>query len=220
MTTFAQQLRAQGARVAYDQEFIRFGDLLAVKIEEAIRASASGILVFSPASAASNWVTNEYATMMKRSIESGLPFIPVLVEDGNLPPFAEARYYADFRGADTARQDKLVERGDYDQALDWYRKSLTIEERLGHRPSIAVVMSEIGALYVKTGRPAEAFAHSLRSLAIRVELRSPNVRTDLYWLSRQREALGEQEFQRLLAEHLNAGSIDVLLGWLAESVTD
>jgi hypothetical protein len=90
VTAFAERLQREGLKIAYDSEFITAGDLLVIEIEEAIRSSATGILVFSSASAASNWVKNEYATLMKHSIETGRRFIPVLIDDVDLPEFAAA----------------------------------------------------------------------------------------------------------------------------------
>jgi len=107
VTAFAERLQREGLKIAYDSEFITAGDLLVIEIEEAIRSSATGILVFSSASAASNWVKNEYATLMKHSIETGRRFIPVLIDDVDLPEFAAARYYADFRDSNAAAHDDL-----------------------------------------------------------------------------------------------------------------
>lgn len=108
VTDFAARLQREGFRVARDEVFIKPGDILVHAIEEAIRDSAHGILVFSPASVASGWVQQEYAALMQRSIENGSRFIPVLIEEVELPPFAATRYYADFRNAPRPRYDRLV----------------------------------------------------------------------------------------------------------------
>jgi hypothetical protein len=105
---FAKRLQAEGLRVAYDQEFFQAGDLLVSRVEAAIRESAHGILVFSAASVASKWVRQEYATMMQRSIESGTRFIPVIIEDAELPEFARTRYGVDFRNVSAAQYDELI----------------------------------------------------------------------------------------------------------------
>ncbi len=69
-------------------------------------------------------------------------------------------------------------------------------------------------LYTKTGGVTEAVAFTVRGLLIRAELQTPEIRIDLHWLGRQREALGEPELRRLLAEHLSAENVDTVIGWL------
>lgn len=98
-------------------------------------------------------------------------------------------------------------RGDYDQALDGYRKSLLIKEELGNRAGMAKSYSNIGALFTERGEPAEAIPLNLRGLAIHLELGSPGVRINLHWLRRQREQLGDERFRAILSEHLDADSL-------------
>ncbi|MEU4403524.1 tetratricopeptide repeat protein [Streptosporangium sp. NPDC023963] len=106
------------------------------------------------------------------------------------------------------------ERGEFERALEYYRQSLTISEELGDWAGMASTYGQIGALYTKTGRAAEAVAFTVRSLLICAELQTPEIRIDLHWLGRQREALGEAEFRRLLAEHLSPEGVDTVIGWL------
>jgi hypothetical protein len=108
VTGFAERLEGEGFRVARDEIILKPGDVLVHSIEQAIRDSAHGILVFSPASVASVWVQHEYAALMQRSIQDGLRFIPVLIDDVELPVFAATRYYADFRDVSAAEHDRLV----------------------------------------------------------------------------------------------------------------
>ncbi|MFW6692882.1 toll/interleukin-1 receptor domain-containing protein [Streptomyces sp. MAR4 CNX-425] len=97
---FAGRLRASGLRVADDEVVRTPGGLRVHAVEQAIRDSAHGLLVFSPRSADDGWVLQEYAALMERSIESGRLFIPVLVGDVVLPEFARTRFSADFRDVD------------------------------------------------------------------------------------------------------------------------
>ncbi|GGP01925.1 hypothetical protein GCM10012278_07110 [Nonomuraea glycinis] len=106
---FVGRLQGLDLKVAWDGEFIQVGDLLVIDIEEAIRNSANGILIFSPASVASKWVKNEYAVMMQRAIENDRRFIPVIIEDAEIPLFAHARYAADFRDTNSARWDEVLQ---------------------------------------------------------------------------------------------------------------
>jgi hypothetical protein len=108
VTRFAEQLEGEGFRVSRDEVVLKPGDVLVHAIEQAIRDSARGILVFSPASAASGWVQQEYAALMQRSIEEQRRFIPVLIGDVELPTFAATRYYVDFRHVTGAGYDRLM----------------------------------------------------------------------------------------------------------------
>jgi tetratricopeptide (TPR) repeat protein len=105
-------------------------------------------------------------------------------------------------------------RGDYDAALDWYRKSLAIKEALGDRAGMASSLSQMGVLLTETGKPTEAVSFNVQSLALRLKLRAPEVRIDLYWLGRQREALGREAFQAVLREQLGEENADVVLEML------
>jgi hypothetical protein len=105
----ADALQRKEVRVTYDELLIGPGDVIVHTLDKAIRASASGLLVYSRAAIASRWVDAEYATLMHRAIQDGRLFIPVLIEDVPLPPFAESRYSADFRDADELTYDRLVD---------------------------------------------------------------------------------------------------------------
>jgi hypothetical protein len=79
---------------------------------------------------------------------------------------------------------------------------------------MATTISQIGVLYTETGRVAEAVACNVRSLSIRAQLQAPQISIDLHWLGRQRQALGDEEFRCLLAEHLDTESIDSVMASL------
>jgi TIR domain len=101
-------LQAKGVSVAYDELVIGPGNVVVHMLDEAIRASASGLLVYSRAAMASRWVAAEYAALMQQAIQDGQRFIPVLIEDVQLPPLAQSRSPADFSGIDAAGYDQLV----------------------------------------------------------------------------------------------------------------
>jgi hypothetical protein len=109
-TNFAGRLESCGLKVARDEVVLQPGDILVHRIEQAIRESAHGILVFSRASAASKWAGQEYASLMQRSIETGQRFIPVVIDDVDLPSFAATRYYADFRDASETDYAQMIAR--------------------------------------------------------------------------------------------------------------
>lgn len=105
---FAARLQGAGLRVARDEIFLKPGDVLVHAVEQAIRDSAHGVLVFSRSSVASGWVREEYASLMQRSIQDGQRFIPVVIDDVELPGFAVTRYYADFRHVSDEEYDRLL----------------------------------------------------------------------------------------------------------------
>jgi hypothetical protein len=107
---FAARLENAGLRVARDEVFLRPGDVLVHAVEQAILDSAHGILVFSRSSVASGWVQQEYAALMQRSIQGGQRFIPVIIDDVELPGFAATRYYADFRHVSGEEYDGLIDK--------------------------------------------------------------------------------------------------------------
>jgi tetratricopeptide (TPR) repeat protein len=109
------------------------------------------------------------------------------------------------------------ERGSYEEALEWYRKSLAIFDELGNRAGMASSRSQIGVLLTATGRAEEAVPWNLRSLTIRLEIGVPEVRIDLHWLGRQREAQGEGRFREILREHLDEEGAASVLRMLDET---
>ena len=107
---FARRLADEGLRVARDEVFLQPGDSVVHGIERAIRDSAHGILVFSPASVSSGWVRQEYSALMRRSIEEGQRFIPVIIGDVELPEFAATRLAVDFRTLAEAEYSPVIAR--------------------------------------------------------------------------------------------------------------
>ena len=107
-------------------------------------------------------------------------------------------------------------KGDYDGALDWYRKSLAITEQFGDLAGMARSFSQIGVLYTQTGRAADALPLNLRSLALRQEMRSSDIRINLHWLSRQRQVLGVDAFRDIVAEHCDVENTTQVLALVDE----
>ncbi|WP_067488511.1 tetratricopeptide repeat protein [Actinomadura hibisca] len=89
-----------GVAIAYDALVLGPGAVAVHRLEDAIRDSAAGLLITSRAALSEAWVREEYAALMRRSIEGGRRFVPVLIEDVELPEFAANRYCCDLRNAD------------------------------------------------------------------------------------------------------------------------
>ncbi|MFD1116148.1 tetratricopeptide repeat protein, partial [Sphaerisporangium aureirubrum] len=62
------------------------------------------------------------------------------------------------------------ERGEYDQALEWYRKSLTIEEEIGNRAGMASSYHQLGMIAQERGEYDQALEWYRKSLTINEEL--------------------------------------------------
>jgi tetratricopeptide (TPR) repeat protein len=88
-------LRDRGHKVFLDQCVIAGGDPLIQTLEDALDQSQAGVLVWSSASADSQWVRREYETMERRA-DRGFRFVPVRLDDKKLPTFAERRVFLDF----------------------------------------------------------------------------------------------------------------------------
>ena len=115
------------------------------------------------------------------------------------------------------------ELGNYDQALDRYQRALAISEDLGDRAGMAATICHLGILETQVGAPAQGAQWNLRSLGIRVRIRSQEARIDLHWLLRQRELLGALSFQQLVHEQLDeeeaVAVLELLDRWAASEGT-
>ncbi|MET8024970.1 TIR domain-containing protein [Streptomyces avermitilis] len=109
-TKLAEHLVGHGLSVFFDQWSIEPGQVVIHELEEALLASTNGIAVISPASVRSAPAMNEYAVLAGASAARGLRFIPVLLGQVALPPFAAQRVWRDFSDA-TGQEftDKVAE---------------------------------------------------------------------------------------------------------------
>ncbi|WP_169789395.1 tetratricopeptide repeat protein [Skermanella aerolata] len=105
---------------------------------------------------------------------------------------------------------------DYEAALDWYRQSLAIEEQLGNRAGMAMTLGQIGNLHTERGQASNAVPFSLQSLGLHLQMKEPEVRIDLHWLSHQRQELGSNKFSAIVAEHSDAESAAYVVTLLDE----
>jgi hypothetical protein len=106
--SLAGNLHRQGLKVFFDEWDIGPGDVLVHQLEDGLLRASHGILVFSPAAVASRWVREEYAAMVTRAVAGQQRLIPVLLGEVELPPFAAARVWVDFRRADGPEYDRRV----------------------------------------------------------------------------------------------------------------
>src|SRR5829696_3879742 len=91
-------LRELGYPVFLDQVVLKAGDRLVKGLQAALDTSQAGVLIWSHATADSDWVQREYETMETlASTKPGFQFVPVRLDTGGeLPLFARNRIYVDF----------------------------------------------------------------------------------------------------------------------------
>ena len=158
---------------------------------------------------------------LQRQLESDGYFVAYFEADADLdiedtePPDLLLAYIRNLEAALREAGHQLgvvaLQRGDFAGAQEWYRRSLAISEELGNRTGTATTKSRIGALLTEQGDAESAVPLNLESLAIRLEIGSPDVRIDLYWLRRQREMLGPTRFEEIVLLHTEERSAhDVL----------
>ena len=74
----------------------------------------------------------------------------------------------------------LKERGEILKALEYYHRSLELEERHGNQMGVGTSLNNIGVLYHNMGEFDKAITYYRRSLNIAKELKLPNL-ADRYW---------------------------------------
>jgi hypothetical protein len=90
-------LRAQRARGLSRSCVLKAGDPLIKNLEAGLTASQAGVLVWSSATADSDWVFREYSTMEARTTKKpGFQFVPVRLDASELSTFATNRVFLDF----------------------------------------------------------------------------------------------------------------------------
>jgi hypothetical protein len=91
-------LTERGYKVFLDQLVLKPGDELNDQLETALRASQSGVLIWSAKAKDSNWVKNKEYPALERLADKkpGFVFVPLRLDDCELPLFAEGRVYVDF----------------------------------------------------------------------------------------------------------------------------
>lgn len=90
-------LRQHGYQVFLDQCVLKPGDELILELQDALRNSQAGILIWSNKTGESDWVLREYQSMERRATSKpGFIFVPLTLDDAELPDFAANRIYVNF----------------------------------------------------------------------------------------------------------------------------
>jgi WD40 repeat protein/GTPase SAR1 family protein/DNA-directed RNA polymerase subunit RPC12/RpoP len=105
----AEELRAAGLRVWFDEWVIKPGDDIYLAIERGLEAARAQVLCLSPAALGSEWVTLERSTVLFRDpTNAGRRFIPLLLADCELPDALRRYKYVDYRRRTKAAFTELL----------------------------------------------------------------------------------------------------------------
>jgi tetratricopeptide (TPR) repeat protein len=93
------------------------------------------------------------------------------------------------------------QQGNYDEAIKLYQQSLNIKEELGNKQGIALTLRQMGWIYeeIDNNYP-EALEKYLSALSIFNELKDPKSKIVEKYISRLREKMGEEVFNKALEE--------------------
>ena len=91
-------LRSCGHEVFLDQSALVMGGSLVGQLQKGLVQSQAGILIWSSATADSSWVEREYSTMERLTDSGEFHFVPVVIEQAELPVFVQNRVFLDFSG--------------------------------------------------------------------------------------------------------------------------
>src|SRR4051794_20240444 len=89
--------RELGHRVFLDQCVLKPGDPLMRSLQAGLAGSQAGVLIWSAATADSEWVQREYEVLERFATEKpGFHFVPVRLDRSPLPLFPSSRVFLDF----------------------------------------------------------------------------------------------------------------------------
>ncbi len=84
-------------KVFLDQYVLKPGDSLVRVLEDGLATSQSGVLIWSNAAKDSEWVRNEYDTILSRATnDKDFYFVPIKIDKVQLPTFANTKLFIDF----------------------------------------------------------------------------------------------------------------------------
>lgn len=86
-----------GFKVFLDQYVLKPGDSLVRVLENGLEQSQAGVLIWSSAATDSEWVRNEYDTIISKATnDKSFYFVPVKIDKAQLPTFANTKLFIDF----------------------------------------------------------------------------------------------------------------------------
>jgi hypothetical protein len=107
--TIVEGLRLRNLNVWLDADELRPGDHWAESIRTAISASSYFLLLLSKHSVHSSWMDQEVDAVLKELQSRDITFIPVLLEDCDIPPSLAMYQFFDMRSGVKENSEKLAE---------------------------------------------------------------------------------------------------------------
>ncbi len=105
----AELLRAAGLKVWFDEQEIAYGEHIYLAVERGLEQSRILLLFLSKTALQSDWVGLERSTALFRDpVNTERRFVPVLLEDCDLPDTLKGFKYVDFRTDTEETQTELV----------------------------------------------------------------------------------------------------------------
>lgn len=106
----AERLRNDGLRVWFDQFVIGPGDLIPAKLQEGLHRSRCLALFMSPDAVSSDWTLLERSVILFQDpLNRGGRFVPILLEDCEIPPILIPYRRIDLRSDFAAGYRELLE---------------------------------------------------------------------------------------------------------------
>ena len=107
----AEDLTHLGVKVFYDKELVP-GEAWAPRLAHELKRAKYVLVLLSPSYVKSQWAIKELEAAALAESEGSTRIIPVLVEETEIPPFLQTKYYADLRE-------------NYQAGMELVRKALT-----------------------------------------------------------------------------------------------
>lgn len=123
-------LRSQDLNVWLDADELRPGDRWAESIRAAISASAYFLLLLSKHSVRSPWMDHEIEAVLKELQSRDVTFLPVLLEDCDIPPSLAMYQWFDMRSGIEENLEKLAEALRFTPKIDFEKLSPQTFEQL------------------------------------------------------------------------------------------
>lgn len=136
----ADSLRGAGLQVWFDEWALMPGDSIRERIEDALRATDLLLVLLSPSSVASQWVTQEWNSALSRDLKArAVTVIPAVIEDCQIPPLLAGRRYLDLRTDLQGGVQQLIRQLGVVPDIDFSRLDPRSFERL-----VADLLTELG----------------------------------------------------------------------------
>ncbi|MBD2598453.1 TIR domain-containing protein [Nostoc spongiaeforme FACHB-130] len=128
--TIVEGLRSHDLNVCLDADELRPGNDIAESIRATISASAYFLMLFSKHSARSPWMDYEIETVLKELQSRDVTFLPILLEDCDIPPYLAMYQWFDMRNGLEENLEKLTEALRFTPKIDFEKLSPQTFEQL------------------------------------------------------------------------------------------